>query len=176
MAATKGPIFKNCTTCGERFIAGSGIAKFCSDFCHMESNTKRSDGCWYWIGGKDKDGYGIARFSGRRRVKVHRVAYEMAKGKIPEGLMVCHSCDNPGCVNPNHLFPGTALINKQDSVSKKRHVHGEAVHKAKLKEADVLAILEDGRNRQIVAAAYSVSPELIDAIRKRQIWKHLTAI
>jgi hypothetical protein len=176
VAAIKGPVRKYCVTCGESFAAGSGAAKFCSDACHIQGNTQKSDRCWLWLGGRDKDGYGIIRFSGNRRVKAHRAAYEMSKGPIPKGMMVCHSCDNPGCVRPDHLFLGTALINKEDCVSKGRHVHGNAVYwKAKLREMDVLAIIQDDRHRAIVAGAYGVTPELIDAIRKRKIWKHLSA-
>jgi hypothetical protein len=175
MAAVNGPVKKRCVTCGNVFIAGSGIAKFCSDMCHIKGNI-RIDGCWRWLGGVDKDGYGIAKFIGNRRVRVHRAAYQIFNGKIPHGMMVCHSCDTPGCVNPEHLFVGTALDNKTDSVSKRRHVHGTAVYwKAKLTEFEVLAIIEDARHRAVIADSYGVTPETIDAIRKRKIWKHLSA-
>lgn len=168
------PCIKRCATCDNQFQAGSGAAKFCSDDCHMTANTNRTAECWTWAGEIDKDGYGVVKFSGGRRTKAHRAAYESAKGQIPEGMMVCHSCDNPSCVNPGHLFVGTALINKTDCVTKGRHVHGTNVYwKAKLSEADVLTILGNQGHRRDLADAYGVTPELIDAIRKRKIWKHL---
>jgi hypothetical protein len=80
--------------------------------------------CWEWKAGVDKDGYG--RFSVRKNnkqiaTKSHRVAYEMFTGKlIPEGLFVCHKCDNPSCVNPDHLFLGTISDNTRDMFNKNR--------------------------------------------------------
>jgi hypothetical protein len=71
--------------------------------------------CWIWIAGKYAQGYG--QYRGK---KAHRVAYEFSVGPIPKGKMVLHKCDNPACVNPNHLFIGTAQDNMDDKMSKGR--------------------------------------------------------
>lgn len=75
--------------------------------------------CWGWTGSKIKKGYGNFWLN-RRIVKVHRFSYELHKGKIPDGLVVCHTCDNPPCVNPKHLWVGTVKDNAQDMIIKKR--------------------------------------------------------
>lgn len=94
-------------------------------------------GCWIWIGSKDKDGYG--RICGRTNykhwnMKAHRVSYEYFIGQI-NGLQVLHKCDNPSCINPNHLFLGTQQENIADMMRKGRHVarplYGSAWHEAR---------------------------------------------
>lgn len=166
-------IVKSCRSCGQSFIASCGAARYCSDRCHFTDSYEVVNGCWSWARGRDKDGYGVVRLKGRRRVKAHRLSYEMHKGSAA-GLMVCHSCDNPSCVNPDHLFVGSAQDNKDDSVRKDRHIKGERLHwKAKLTEGDVRAILKDDRPSPAVARDYNVSAVLIQMIRRREIWKHV---
>ena len=83
----------------------------------------KTDGCWLWTGGLTTSGYGILYTSKQdkpRRRLAHRLMYEIEHGPIPDGLFVCHRCDNPPCVNPDHLFLGTASDNMQDMLSKGR--------------------------------------------------------
>ena len=96
--------------------------------------AKQESGCWLWIGAKFYNGYGC--FKDRRRgwarsVGAHRIAWEVWCGQIPEGILVCHSCDTPACINPTHLFLGTPSDNTVDSWKKGRsngqHLRDEAV-------------------------------------------------
>lgn len=77
-------------------------------------------GCWEWRGAKSPKGYGRMSYKGEAQY-THRISYEVHKGPIEEGLCVCHSCDNPICVNPEHLWTGTHLENIQDRDAKGRH-------------------------------------------------------
>lgn len=85
------------------------------------SRMDKSKECWPWIGKLNREnGYGQVRISGTIRPVVHRVAWELTYGPIPEGLLVCHHCDNPACCRPDHLFLGTMKDNIQDAVKKGR--------------------------------------------------------
>jgi len=99
------------------------------------------DECWEWQGGKQGDGYGILRLSGRS-VLAHRISYELMVGPIPPGLHVLHSCDNPPCINPHHLHIGTDLDNARESKERGRRgrLCGEKNGRAKLSPSDVRLI------------------------------------
>lgn len=111
----------------------------------------KSDGCWLWAGHRFKNGYGCIRTDGsdpRRQLLTHRVAYELTYGSIPDGLVVCHHCDNPPCVRPDHLFISTQRGNVADCVSKGRAgdhtpitpAHGESHYRAILTDKQVVEI------------------------------------
>ena len=91
------------------------------------SKVEKTDGCWIWMASRDPKGYGTFGFEGRVH-KAHRVAYILAFGEVPNGAHVLHSCDNPHCVNPSHLRPGTHTDNMQDKVLRGRHFQSNQTH------------------------------------------------
>ena len=121
--------------------------------------------CWPWTGRINRWGYGRLMVS-MREYLVHRVAWEMARGTIPDGLFVCHRCDNPRCCNPEHLFLGTAADNNADMVAKRRNRRGQNHQNAKLTDAQVLAIRADCRSSRAIAAEYGVSDTTICLVKK----------
>jgi len=128
----------------------------------------RPDSCWIWEGKTYRNGYGCYRQSKKGHL-AHRVSYELNHGPIPEGMLVCHKCDNPGCVNPDHLFAGTQSDNIQDMLRKGREnpARGEKSGRSKLAQGDVDSIRKmarGGRRQKDIAELFSVSPKQISVI------------
>jgi hypothetical protein len=143
-------------------------------------------GCWNWIG--SDNGHGYSRFwDGKKTQYAHRFSYTAHHGPIPDGLNVCHSCDNRRCVNPDHLWLGTAADNVHDAMRKKRNVpppptkwkeQVEPHHWARLTREQVIEIkraLAAGEKMGDIAKRYGVGRTAIEKIRLGQRWSHVHA-
>ncbi len=132
--------------------------------------------CILWTGARQTDGYGSRKVNGKTWL-AHRWAWTVKNGPIPKGLIVCHSCDNPPCCNPDHLSLGTDADNKRDSVAKGRHrwpvFLGEHHPAAALTAEQVRMIRSDKRSQRLIAAAYGISQSHVSDIRAGKKWSHL---
>ena len=134
--------------------------------------------CWHWKGFKNRQGYGEFFFNGKKR-SAHRCSWRIFNGEIPDGLFVCHSCDNPSCVNPSHLFIGSAKDNSRDMVLKGRQPHqrGELCGRAKLKNHQVIEIRRrynfGGTTMRKLASEFGVACSKICYIVNRKYWNHI---
>lgn len=125
-----------------------------------------NSGCWLWFGCAHEGGYSRMMIEGHLR-PVHRYIFERCHGcELPSDLFVCHRCDTPACINPDHLFVGTQLDNLADSVSKGRMHPGERNGRAKLTDAQAAAIVADPRRYKAIAAQYGIHVEHVGAIKR----------
>lgn len=141
------------------------------------------DSCWEWTIATDKDGYGlfkVGKSQNKRTMRAHRIAWELAHSTIPDGLCVCHQCDNPPCCNPRHLFLGTNQENTADKVAKGRVSHatglkGEAHPRAKLTWSKVkqirLRYATERISQRGLAREYGAGKSVINQIIRNEIWK-----
>lgn len=131
------------------------------------------DECWEWQGARQLAGYGRFTLEDGRLGLAHRASYELHYGPIPEGMFVCHTCDNPACVNPAHLWLGTHQDNMDDRTAKHRHRSGDTHPRSKLTADDVENIRANRMNLtgQEMAALYGVANTTISAVLNRQNWK-----
>lgn len=145
----------------------------------LKKFTVHDSGCWEWAGRIRADGYGRLIAEGRG-VLAHRWFYEKHVGPIPAGMVVCHRCDNPPCVNPAHLFVGTQADNVADMHAKGRArfglVRGATVGTSKLSESDVRelrSMYASGIRRALIAERFGVSTCTVWQIGTRQRWAHI---
>lgn len=195
-----------CEHCGNEFVTlatyvRAGRSRFCSRPCARSgppvaqrfwAHVIKTPTCWLWGASLKPNGYG--QFSIKRKQRLsHRVAWELTHGPIPDGIMVCHSCDNPRCVNPDHLFLGTHSANMIDRAAKgranlprgqkhglslhpERRVRGEHVPGAKLndeKVRDIRHLAAEGMTHQAIANRFGVTQSVVSRIVKRLGWKHV---
>lgn len=177
----------------------SGLAFLFMEQKHIDrfwGFVTKSEGCWIWNGCKDRDGYGFFRYKGKN-LRAHRVSYEIHVGEILNGNLICHHCDNPPCVNPEHLFPGTAQDNWDDCVKKQRACwkpdhpfrknpmllrHGEKVNTAKLTAEKVVELrkrYQAGPMRygfvSRLASEFGINRTHLYNIVRGRSWKHIQA-
>jgi hypothetical protein len=131
----------------------------------MNKSVVTEHGCWEWQGAKSY-GYGMM-MRGRKRLRVHRLSYELWCGAIPDDHVMRHKCDNPRCVNPNHLEPGTQAQNIQDIVVRGRH------GRRKLTEDEVAEIRSSTESNRALATRFGVGIIAIRRSRIGETWKHL---
>lgn len=133
--------------------------------------VKITPGCWEWTASKNQAGRGI--YNPRRAKKLgisplaYRVSWRIHYGELPEGLWVLHTCDNPTCVNPQHLFLGTSKDNTLDMLKKDRS------GKSKLTPVQVLSIRSDERPRRVIAKEYGITLNMVKKIKSQHSWSWL---
>lgn len=127
---------------------------------------KDPSGCWFWTGHRNACGYGVFRVPPHTRL-AHRVMYLHAKGEIPDGLVVMHDCDEPACVNPEHLHLGTMRENTRQMFRRNRS------NRQRFTPEQVQAIREDPRHQRVIAAAYGTSQSNVSAIKSRTNWSYV---
>jgi hypothetical protein len=153
-------------------------------------DVREPDECWEWKAGRDRDGYGLFQLK-RRQIRAHRFAWELANGSLLGQLHALHSCDNPSCCNPTHLFPGTNTENTADMVAKgrnakganhgrytkpERSARGSQSPLAKLNEWQVIGIMAQwlqGTQQKQIAERYGLFPLTVGLIVRGKTWRHL---
>lgn len=125
--------------------------------------SKMAGDCWLWVGGKNHEGYGVLHINGRL-TRAHRASYIAFKGDIPADRIIMHTCDNPTCVNPEHLLLGTHKNNSDDKIHKGRHCN------RKLTEGDVEIIRKYDGTIEKIAIMFGVSASTIARIKCGRIW------
>jgi len=144
------------------------------------AKVEKGDGCWRWLGSTDSKGYGHVRLQGGRMQQAHRTAWELTTGKkLSPHVKLCHHCDNPACVRPDHMFPGTQAQNLADMRAKGRSARGARNRAARLSESQVLDIRASFAQRsgygaqQDLARLYGVTLATINDIVRGRTWQHV---
>ena len=147
-----------------RFIKVSPVERFLTNI------QKLDNGCWEWKNYRDKDGYGQFFIDKRPSIPAHRASWILFIGKIPKGICVLHKCDNPPCVNLEHLFLGTKRDNAEDRKLKDRGIRGEKVNTNLLNRNQVIEIRTSSINKKELALKFNVSQTTIYDIKNGRSW------
>lgn len=194
-----GSMARTCETCGTIFYVHpsdlhTGRSRFCQRSCRRYpsapihdrfwSKVQKGDGCWEWVGTIGANAYGVLAV-GRKHVYAHRLSWELHYGPIPDGHWVCHRCDNPRCIRPDHLFLGTHDDNMADMRAKgrsgpknrpERMARGERNGYAKLTAERVIEIRnrrEGGETLASLATAFGLSTSHVHRLVNGDGWHHL---
>lgn len=174
--------------CGQQFdpkpsLTKNGGGLYCSKKCFHANKrrkppeerfwkqVKKGDGCWIWTAARNNKGYGRFGVIPGKGIQAHRYSFELHKGEIKDGLFVLHKCDNPACVNPDHLFVGTNQDNRDDMCNKGR----QSSKLTKMNKEKILKIrsLNGKMNNTKIAAKFGTTKEYIGEIMRRKVWKHI---
>ncbi len=156
--------------CSDIRLSSGDIARFWA-----KVDVGAPDRCWLWTASVS-NGYGSFWSAGSNH-RAHRVAFAIVHGAVPDGLCVCHRCDNPRCVNPAHLFAGTNAENQADKVAKLRHSRGESHGASRLSFADAVEIRRlgaSGAKRTALATRFGVSRAVVHDVLANRIWNPIT--
>lgn len=179
-------IYLACKRCGTVFSSTSKKRVLC-DGCTQNqpfesrfwSKVTKTESCWIWIASLDGKGYGQVNIGGKPQ-RAHRVAWTLSIGPISDGLFVCHHCDNARCVNPDHLFVGTAKDNIADMDRKARRINAPSLGEQHgchiLTECQALDVREraiSGERYADIACSYGISPATVSAIKTGRLWRHI---
>lgn len=148
---------------------------------YFQSRIASKQGCWIWDGSLSRGQRGQMQWKGLRK-SAPIWAYELYRGSIPDGLLVCHRCDNPACVNPDHLFLGTQSENIRDAVQKGRWVQagkhfkenppkGEKHARHKLTDLEVRRIREDPRTGRLIAEDFGITQSYVSKLKRHDYRK-----
>lgn len=181
------PITLLCQQCGLQFVADRSDRKFCCISCRAEARKHRFDraafealidktgDCWIWLGRRSSRGYGRLRSEGRW-IYAHRLSYELYTGKPLGSAVGMHSCDNPLCVRPDHIEPGTINKNFKDMWRRKRgHLHiGDNHPRSRITSEIARRIYADPRPVRTIARELGYSRNLVRSVKTGATWAHAT--